>query len=180
VELRDYLRIVRRNWLLLLLLALVGAGSGAGAGVIQTPTYQATAESYVSLGSASNANDLSQGSAFTEQVVASYAHIAVTPYVLGPVIGELHLGATPAQLAKRVTVDAVAGTSVLDITVADSSAARSAATANAVASRLTGAVTALSPASGTGRRPSPRPRRPARACPSTAASASSPGCSSQP
>ena len=150
MELRDYLRIVRRNWLLLLLLALVGAGSGAGAGVIQTPTYQATAESYVSLGSASNANDLSQGSAFTEQVVASYAHIAVTPYVLGPVIGELHLGATPAQLAKRVTVDAVAGTSVLDITVADSSAARSAATANAVASRLTGAVTALSPASGTG------------------------------
>ena len=150
MELRDYLRIIRRNWLLLLLLAVLGAGSGAGAAAVQTPIYTATAESYVSLDSASNANDLSQGSAFTEQVVASYAHIADTPYVLGPVIDELRLGTTAVKLAKRVTVDAVAGTSVLDITVADASAARSAAIANAVAARLTDAVNALSPASDTG------------------------------
>ena len=150
MELRDYLRIIRRNWLLLLLLAVLGAGSGAGAAAVQTPIYTATAESYVSLDSASNANDLSQGSAFTEQVVASYAHIADTPYVLGPVIDELRLGTTAVKLAKRVTVEAVAGTSVLDITVADASAARSAAIANAVAARLTDAVNALSPASDTG------------------------------
>jgi capsular exopolysaccharide synthesis family protein len=152
VELRDYLRIARRNWILLVTLMLVGAGGGTAVAVLLPPTYQSTAESYVSIGAASNVNDLSQGSYFTQQVVASYAHIAVTPYVLGPVIDELSVGTTPAKLAKRVTVEAAAGTSVLDITVADPSPTRAAAIANAVAGRLSSAVRALSPASATASR----------------------------
>jgi polysaccharide biosynthesis transport protein len=78
--------VLRRNAFVFLLLIVTGVAVASGYAALQTPQYASTAEVYVSTGSASNASDLSQGTAFSQQIVADYAHIATNDYVLQPVI----------------------------------------------------------------------------------------------
>ena len=48
MELRDYLRGLRRHWIAILLMTLVGVGAGYGWTLLQTPVYVAGASGYVS------------------------------------------------------------------------------------------------------------------------------------
>jgi polysaccharide biosynthesis transport protein len=142
--------VLRRNAFVFLLLIVTGVAVASGYAALQTPQYASTAEVYVSTGSASNASDLSQGTAFSQQIVADYAHIATNDYVLQPVIRQLGLDETVQQLGNRVTAEAAPNTSVLQITVEDASPDRAQAIANAIAARLSTAAEGLSPASQTG------------------------------
>jgi polysaccharide biosynthesis transport protein len=151
MEIREYVRILRRNLLVLAVLVLVGLSGGAGFAALQTPMYSASAEVYISTDLATSASDLSQGSTFTQQVVTDYAHIATTAFVLDPVRSELGLHETQAHLAKRVSASAAPATSVLALTVKDADAIRAAVVANAVARRLSSVVDELSPSSAAGK-----------------------------
>jgi capsular exopolysaccharide synthesis family protein len=151
VEIREYVRVLRRNLIALIALIGLGAAGGAAVAATQTPLYSATAEVYISTDVATSASDLSQGSTFTQQVVTSYAHIATTAYVLEPVRRDLRLGGTQGQLARRVSATAAPDTSVLTIAVKDAQPARAVAIANAVARRLGMVVDQLSPASSDGK-----------------------------
>lgn len=150
MELRDYLRVIRRNRFVLAFLVLLGIAAGAGYALLQTPMYEATAETYISTQTAQSASDLSQGSAYTVQVVENYAHVARTRFVLAPVIESLGLPMTVNQLKKRVAAEPAPNTSVLEITASDPDPARAKAIADAVAARLSTAVGVLSPESQTG------------------------------
>ena len=48
MELRDYLRGLRRHWIAILLMTAVGAGAGYGWTLLQTPVYVANASGIVS------------------------------------------------------------------------------------------------------------------------------------
>lgn len=134
MELRDYVRIVYKNWVLIVAITLVGVCVAAGASLLTTPKYEATTQLYVSVRSdGSTSGDLVQGSNFARQSVESYVNIIGTESVLGPVVDELGLEESTAQLSAQVTASAPSGTSLIDITVTDEDPVRAAEIANAIA-----------------------------------------------
>ncbi len=65
MELRDYLRILHRNWILILALTILGGAGAYGYSLLQTPTYQAETQLYVSVRSdSSGVTELAQGTNF--------------------------------------------------------------------------------------------------------------------
>jgi capsular exopolysaccharide synthesis family protein len=140
VELRDYIRILRKGWVLIVLFVLVGVGVAAGYSLTQVPKYTATAKVFVSTQGSGSTTELQQGSSFTIQRVKTYSSLVKTPIVLLPVIGSLELTITSDQLASRVTASAPVDTSIIDIGVTDTDPVRAADVANAISQSLTAVV----------------------------------------
>lgn len=141
MELRDYIRILHKNWIIILVLTLVGAAAGAAYSFAQSPKFQSTTQLYVSVRSEGAATgDLVQGTTFARQIVTSYVDVVTTALVLDPVIEELGLDTTAAQLSGQVTASAPLNTVMIDITATDSDPERAAAIADATAASLANAV----------------------------------------
>lgn len=141
VELRDYIRILHKNWILILVLLVAGAGAGAAYAFTRTPQYESATQLYVSVRSEGAATgDLVQGTTFARQVVASYVEVVNTALVLQPVIDELGLDLTTTELAEQIKASASLNTVNLTISVTDADPERAAAIANATAESLTDAV----------------------------------------
>ena len=144
----DYLRLLRRSLLLIVALVVAGGAAGYLIGAAQPPKYRSTAQAYVSAESALSLSDLSQGAAFAQQVVTSYADIATTAYVLDAVTADLGLHMSRATLAGEVSVVPATNETVIAVTVTDSSPTRAAAIANSVTTHLATAVADLTPDAG--------------------------------
>src|SRR5829696_8699917 len=127
------LAAVRHRWPIL----VVGAGLGLLAGLAYNasiaPSYRATATVFFSLDRAKTASDFSAGSMFAQSLMPSYAEIVTMPVVLEPVIADLKLEKTPAQLAPQISVTVPTNSVLMDISVTDGSAAQAAAIANGLA-----------------------------------------------
>jgi succinoglycan biosynthesis transport protein ExoP len=149
VDIHDYLRILRKNWVTILALVLLGIAAGSVVSILTVPTYQATTKVFISVQSAGTVSDLTQGSNFTQNQVKSYTDVVSTPAVLQPVIDELKLDTTAAELATHVSATTSPDTVVVDIGVTDRSAEAAAAIANQVATSFEETVGALVPG-GTG------------------------------
>jgi len=140
VELSDYIRILRKSWILIAALTLLGVAASAGLSFIQTPQYDATSKVFVSTQSSGTVSDLAQGNAFTVQRVTTYSDLATTPIVLLPVIAELELATDEGSLAKTISVSAPLNTSIIEITVTNDNAVEAADIANSTAQSLTKVV----------------------------------------
>ncbi|GAA2912725.1 capsular exopolysaccharide synthesis family protein [Microbacterium keratanolyticum] len=147
MELRDYVRVLHRNWVLLLVFLAVGAGVGAAIGLTTPAKYESATKIYVSVRTDSAATgDLVQATTFARQVVTSYVEVATTGLVLDPVIEALDLRTSAAALAKQVTVSSAPNTVIISIRVADGSPEQASKIADAVAGSLITAVeTTLEP-----------------------------------
>jgi succinoglycan biosynthesis transport protein ExoP len=148
VELHFYTSAIRRYWRSVAAVLLIGALLGAAFALLRRPTYTATAQAYISTGTATNLSELSQGNAYTEQVVASYAHIVTTGYVLRAVIHDLGLHRSVETLAKEVEPTIPPGTSVLEVAVSDPSPGVATSVANAIVARLQSTVSDLTDVEG--------------------------------
>jgi len=137
VELSDYVRVLRKNWLLIAAAILAGLLAAAGYAFTRTPVYESTSELYVSSGAGSTIVEQQQGNVYTQARVQSYVQLAITPKVLGPVVDELGLGVTSSELADAVKVTSPVNTTVLRITVRETDAQRAATIANTIADSLT-------------------------------------------
>lgn len=136
MELRDYLRVLYTNWMLILIATLLGLGAGLTATYLTTPRYEAQAKLYVSVRTESQASgDLLQGSNFARQNMATFVALATTKNVLEPVSQTLDLNVTSRQLAENVNVSAPAGSTLINIKVVDEDPARAAAIANEIGSQ---------------------------------------------
>ncbi|WP_210480607.1 polysaccharide biosynthesis tyrosine autokinase [Naasia sp. SYSU D00948] len=142
----DYLRILRRNWMIIVALAVLGASAGAWFSSNQKPLYQSTASVFVTTQSATTVSELNQGSTYTQQLVQSYADVVRKSIVLEPVIDELGLDMTPGALASKITANAPLNTVLLEISATNGSPETAAAIANAVTTSLVTVVPELSPA----------------------------------
>ena len=142
MELRDYLRILHKNWLLIAAALLTGVAVAAIASLATTPRYQATSELYVSVQVAGEGttSELVQGTSFARQAVTSYVSIVTSSRVLEPVIEELDLELTPRQLAAQLTASSPLNTVLIQITATDSDAQRAADIANATGASLASVV----------------------------------------
>ena len=141
--LSDYVRIVRRRWIVLVLALIAGIALAAAYSLVTPAVYKATAKSYVSTVPTGNVLDANQGALYAQQVVASYADLAGTQYVLDPVIDQLGLDTTADRLADDVDISTSSNSAVLEVTVADRSPRGAAVIANAINERLSEAVQRL-------------------------------------
>ncbi|NHW47392.1 polysaccharide biosynthesis tyrosine autokinase [Paenarthrobacter sp. MSM-2-10-13] len=136
MDLHEYIRILRRNWMIIISVGLVGLLVGGGASLLSKPTYTAETQLFVAIQSSGSVQELQQGNTFIQARVQSYVRTVQSPKVLQPAIDVLGLSMAPEQLAPRVKATADPNTVLITISVTDNSAVQAAAIAQAVADSL--------------------------------------------
>lgn len=133
MELRDYLRILHKNWVMIIAITLLGIAAAATISILTPSKYEATTQLYVSVRNESQATgELVQGSNFARQSVQSYVSIVGTASVLQPVVDKLNLDVTAAELAEQVSASVPLNTSVVSIKVTENDPQLAADIANAI------------------------------------------------
>jgi capsular exopolysaccharide synthesis family protein len=143
LELKDYFRILRRNWIVVVATALVGLLGAGAATFLVKPEYRSETKLFVALQNSESVSELQQGNVFTQARVQSYVRTVNTPVVLQPVIDSLGLATTPQLLGKNVTATSDVNTVLISISVADESPVQAAAIAQALGNSLINAVDVL-------------------------------------
>ena len=143
MELRDYIRLLRKNWAIIVAALLLGVIGGGVAAATTTPRYTASTRLFVSVttGEGAASVDLNQGTTFARQAVTTYADVVVSAIVLEPVIEKLGLTKTVSELAGQVSASSPAGTVLLDIAATDPSPAQAAKLANAIGASFAEVIT---------------------------------------
>jgi capsular exopolysaccharide synthesis family protein len=119
MDLRDYLRTLRRGWALILGFIVLGVAAGTALTVTTSKVYQATVQVFVATAGLADSQALAQGNNFIQDRVQSYVYIAASPQVTGAVISELHLKLTQQQLANKITAKAPVDRVVVNLSVTD-------------------------------------------------------------
>jgi capsular exopolysaccharide synthesis family protein len=143
MELSDYIRILRKNWLVIVVALLLGVAVAAGYTLTRTPMYQASSTVFVSTQSGDTISEIQQGSSFTQSRITTYVELIKEPYVLNPVIEELGLRVSSDSLASRVSASAGLNTTLINITATDADPTTAANIANATGSSLASAIESL-------------------------------------
>lgn len=137
MELRDYLRVLRRGWPLVLALIVLGVGAGAGISLATTKVYRADVQLFVATSASQSSADLNQGNLFTQDRVQSYTNIANSPQVTQPVVDRLkQLGLNSQQLSNKITADAPQNKVLINLHVVDHNPQTAALLANTVAAQF--------------------------------------------
>ncbi|WP_020579207.1 polysaccharide biosynthesis tyrosine autokinase [Actinopolymorpha alba] len=133
MELREYLRVIRKQWMILVLCMTATVAIAAVMVLRTTPTYASKATLFVSVTQTDNsAVSAYQGGLFSQQRARSYADLVRGEAVTRAVIQELGLSMSPSTLGSKIKARVLPETVLLEITVTDTDPAR--------AQRLTGAV----------------------------------------
>ena len=143
MDLSDYLRILRRNWILIVAAALAGLLLAGVVSVLTKPTYTAQTQLFVAIQSSGSVQELQQGNTFSQARVQSYVKTVKAPAVLQPVIDTLGLSMTADQLAAEVTATTEPSTVLINIAVTNGSSVQAAAIAQEVANSLIKVVDSL-------------------------------------
>lgn len=143
LDLRDYLRLVRRHWLLIIVSTLAGILISGAISVIAKPTYTAETQLFVAIQSSGSVQELQLGNNFSQARVQSYVKTVESPAVLQPAIDALGLSVTAEELATKVKATTEASTVLINISVVDNSAVQAAAISQAVANSLINVVDTL-------------------------------------
>lgn len=136
LELRDYLRIVRKRiWLIVLIVVLVCSLVGAYSIFIKKPVFEASTKIVVNqTPNQSAANQLDLNEINTNiQLINTYKEVIKTPAILDEVVvnyPEFQL--TTEDLSKMVNVSSVNNTQVMTVVVKDTSYVKAAEIANAI------------------------------------------------
>ena len=138
MELRDYLRILHKNWILIVTCTLLGVAAASVVSIFATPKYVSNTELYVSVrsGGETATGDLVQGTSFARQAVTSYVSVVNTARVLQPVIENLNLDLTAQQLSSQVSASSPLNTVLIEVTVTDDDPLLAAKIANSVGENL--------------------------------------------
>lgn len=150
MDLRDYVRILRKRWPIIVAVFVIGGAAAAAIALRATPIYAAHTQLFVTTPSGGdNTTGLQQGNTFTQERVKSYAAIMSSPKVLDPVIAQLKLPESDAELAQHVSASAPLDTVLINVSVADTDPQLAAKIANAVGASFSTVVASLEePASG--------------------------------
>ncbi len=153
MELSDYIRILRKNWLVVVALTLLGLAAATAYTVTRTPIYESSSTVFVSTQAGSTTAELQQGSSFTQARINTYVGLVNTPIVLDPVISELGLDQTSDQLSVDVKASAALNSTLITVVVSNPNADSAASIANAIAESLATVVPKLEPEADDGSSP---------------------------
>jgi polysaccharide biosynthesis transport protein len=143
VELKDYIRVIRKRWQIIVAVMLVVVAGAALATALSPNVYQAQTQLFVSTSGGSDSSALLSGSNFTQQRVKSYANVITTPTVLDPVIEALQLKTTAAKLGDQITATVPLDTVLIAVDVTNADPRVAAQIADAVGIQFTKTVTDL-------------------------------------
>lgn len=138
MHVQSSLRALRQYVVLLVSLTLIGLSAGVLYALTAPVRYSTTAEVLVigqaqSTEGTATASELNLARSYAVQAVGSYVAIIPSAIVLQPVIDDLGLPETTADLADLVSVSATPGSTTISISVSDDQPGRAARIANAVA-----------------------------------------------
>lgn len=138
MDLRDFVRVLRRRWRVVTALVLLATATAVTVSTLSTRIYQADAQVFVSLreGASGATSNAYQGNLFSQERVKSYAKIANTPKVTGAVVQQLGLDLTPEQVANKITATAPTDTVLVDLVVRDPSPTRARDIANSLSTQF--------------------------------------------
>ncbi|MEV7572214.1 polysaccharide biosynthesis tyrosine autokinase [Pseudarthrobacter sp. NPDC089323] len=143
MDLRDYVQVLRRCWILISACTAAGLLIAGSAVLLAKPSYTATTRLFVAIQSSGTVQELQQGNIFTQARVQSYVKTVSTPVVLQPVIDSLGLDAAPENLAAKIKASNDVNTVIINIAATDSSPVRAAAIAQATGESLVRTVETL-------------------------------------
>jgi capsular exopolysaccharide synthesis family protein len=134
VELRDYIRVLRKQWVLIALTTALAIAAAIGYTVRATPLYQSSIKLFVSAQerTTDTSSTAYQGGLFSQQRAKSYADLLSGPRVADSVVSSLRLPMTPAQLQSKITAQALPDTVLLTASVTDTNRAQAQRLANEV------------------------------------------------
>jgi receptor protein-tyrosine kinase len=140
MALSDLYGVLRRRWRTVVTLTLVALAVAAVYASSVPTTYTASTRLYVAMATGTSVNDSYQGGLAAQQRIASYSYVAEGATVAQRVIDDLGLRTTPQELQQRVTVTFPPATTLLEISVTDSSADGARALADGVAAQVRAVV----------------------------------------
>lgn len=146
MELREYVRVLRRRWQLIAAVAMVAVAIAAVTTFLATPIYQSTARLFVTTagsGESDSGSDAYQGGLFSQQRVSSYASLIRSRELASKVVKELDLDESPTDLAGRVKATALPNSVILDVTASDPDPKDAQAIAQAYADGMTDLIREL-------------------------------------
>ena len=145
MELRNFIRVLRRGWLIIFVLVVLGGGAGVALTLLSTKTYQSTAKIFVASNAAATdtGGALQGGNNFTQDRTGAYVIFAKSPLVTSSVVYYLQnvqtglprtqfAGLDSSAVAQRTTASVDDTKVVIDIVVTDGNPQRAAAIANAL------------------------------------------------
>jgi capsular polysaccharide biosynthesis protein len=140
VDLRTYIGVLLRNWVLILLAILLGLAAAGAVVLLGTTRYSSTANILFSASRVDTGQDLAYAGNYVQSRMQTYKGLAVTPAVLDKVIDELGLDTTPTELAKQISVETSQIDTLIGVTAVSTDKREAAKIADSVASQLIGAV----------------------------------------
>lgn len=143
MELRDYIKVIRKQWLIVAIVALLGLAAAALTVLRTTPVYAATSTLFVSANQSGDTDTPAsayQGGLFSQQRAKSYADLISGKRVTSRVVDKLDLSMSAGALARKIDAQVVPETVLLHITVDDTSPAKAQRLANAVSTEFAGFV----------------------------------------
>lgn len=136
MTIRDLVLVIRQRWWVLLLCLVLGTGIGAAVAVGSPTTYASSAQVLVAVPDVDQGALQLPGGITVAQRVSNYQALATGSAVLQKVIDDQHLSEQVSQLAKQISVDNPAGTTMLSIKATAPTAAQSQQLAQSVADNL--------------------------------------------
>lgn len=142
LELQDYLRIFRKSWVLILASTMIVTGLSAVWSMMQTPSYKATAQLYVSVRTGdTSVGEMQQGTSYARQAVTSYVDVVDTSIVMDKVSAELGGSPTASELARSVSASSPTNTVLINISAVSHDPEEASLIANTTSSVFSDVVT---------------------------------------
>ena len=156
MDLRDYLRVLRKGWPLILAFVILGLAAGIGLTLSTTKVYESSSQISVVVPPGSGGSDsLAQGSTYGQNLVQSAITFATSPLLTERVAKEVNANKktdlTSNGLAAKISADAPLNKTLINLHVTDHDPALAAYLVNRVTARYITVLTAAEPKDSTGR-----------------------------
>lgn len=118
MSLLDYLRSIAHSWALVLGLTVAGGVLGFAVSATTPDVYRSTSSVLLTSDRGNSTSELVQGSAYVQNLVATYVLLTTSEIVLQPVIDELDLDTSVQSLASTITASSPLNSVIIEIGVA--------------------------------------------------------------
>lgn len=149
MDLRDYLRAIRRRWWLVVGSVVLALAAATLVTALTPPRYEASVTFFVSAQTKGGVTDAYQGDLFSQQRVTSYVDLLTSDRLADMIVASGRTpGLTAHQVQSRVSARALPNTVLLDASVTDGDRARALSLAQDLAREFATLVQILETPSG--------------------------------
>lgn len=143
MELRDFIRVVRKHWWLVLVVMGIAVGAGAVVTIQTPPQYASSVTFFVTTSNRGDVTDAYQGGLFSQERVKSYADLLTSERLARAIADREKLDMSADEITKRISAIALPETVLLKATVTDGSRERADKIAKAMATEFVALIRTL-------------------------------------